>query len=113
MAVGAAVSQPNYLGEWAAADAPVCYEYLDHTADVQLHSWGTSLEEAFGQQVIAMMALITELPTVHLAPPVLAEVASTGHDLHSLFYNFLDAWLYKFNAELFVCRLGLGVRVRG
>ena len=82
----------------------MCYEYLDHTADVQLHSWGNSLEEAFGQQVIAMMALITELPTVHLAPPVLAEVVSTGHDLHSLFYNFLDEWLYKFNAELFVCR---------
>ena len=85
----------------------MCYEYLDHTADVQLHSWGASLEEAFGQQVIAMMALITELETVDLAPPALAEVVevvSTGHNLHSLLYNFLDEWLYKFNAELFVCR---------
>ena len=24
--------------------------------------------------------------------------------MHSLLYNFLDEWLYKFNAELFVCR---------
>ena len=30
------------------------YEYLDHTADVQLHSWGASLDEAF-QNIIPCM----------------------------------------------------------
>ena len=77
-------------------------EYLDHTADVQLHSWGATLEDAFAQQVLAMMGLMTELPTVE--PSAVREVTAEGHDLHSLLYNFLDEWLFQFNAEYFVCR---------
>ena len=37
------------------------YEYLDHTADVQLHAWGPSLKEAFEQCAKAMFGYITEL----------------------------------------------------
>ena len=68
----------------------------------QLHSWGATLEVAFEQQVLAVMGLITELPTV--AVPSTREVAAEGHDLQSLLYNFLDEWLFQFNSELFVCR---------
>ena len=47
------------------------WEHLDHTADVQLHAWGTRLEEAFAQCALAMFALMTELETVGvwLPPP--------------------------------------------
>ena len=53
------------------------WEHLDHTADVQLHAWGTRLEEAFEQCALAMFALMTELETVgvwlpphHPPPPI-------------------------------------------
>ncbi|XP_075051335.1 protein archease isoform X2 [Mixophyes fleayi] len=73
------------------------YEYLDHTADVQLHAWGDTLEEAFEQCVMAMFGYMTDIETVE--PIDTVEVTSEGHDMLSLLYNFLDDWLYKFSAD--------------
>ena len=97
---------------WARGDAPLQYEYLDHTADVQIHSWGSTTEEAFEQMVIGVMGLITDdLTTVNVnlekvvaSPSSRRDVAVEGHDLPSLLYNFLDEWLFQFNADQFLCR---------
>jgi len=35
------------------------FEFRDHTADVQVRSWGSSLEEAFSQTAYSLMATIT------------------------------------------------------
>ncbi|XP_006117597.3 protein archease isoform X1 [Pelodiscus sinensis] len=75
------------------------YEYLDHTADVQLHAWGDTLEETFEQCVMAMFGYMTDTETVE--PLDTVEVETEGHDLFSLLYNFLNEWLYKFSAEQF------------
>uniref|UniRef100_A0A3Q3NG04 Protein archease n=1 Tax=Labrus bergylta TaxID=56723 RepID=A0A3Q3NG04_9LABR len=75
------------------------YEYLDHTADVQIHSWGSSLEEAFEQCAMGMFGYMTDTETVE--PIDTVEVESEGDDMESLLFHFLDDWLYKFCADLF------------
>uniref|UniRef100_A0A2R9BQD8 Protein archease n=1 Tax=Pan paniscus TaxID=9597 RepID=A0A2R9BQD8_PANPA len=75
------------------------YEYLDHTADVQLHAWGDTLEEAFEQCAMAMFGYMTDTGTVEPLPTV--EVETQGDDLQSLLFHFLDEWLYKFSADEF------------
>uniref|UniRef100_A0A2C9M582 Archease domain-containing protein n=1 Tax=Biomphalaria glabrata TaxID=6526 RepID=A0A2C9M582_BIOGL len=80
---------------------PVQYEYLDHTADVQLHSWGSSLKESFEQVATAMFNYMTtdyntvEMKEVH-------EIEVTADDLLSLLYHFLDEFLFLFSAEPFI-----------
>ncbi|XP_058299264.1 protein archease isoform X3 [Hylobates moloch] len=81
------------------------YEYLDHTADVQLHAWGDTLEEAFEQCAMAMFGYMTDTGTVE--PLQTVEVETQGDDLQSLLFHFLDEWLYKFSAdEFFIPRVG-------
>merc|ERR1711911_60467 len=78
---------------------PSKYEYLDHTADVQLHSWGSNLEEAFEQCAVAMFGYMTEIDKVEITST--QEVEAQGEDLLSLLFHFLDEFLYIFSAEPF------------
>ncbi|XP_036034813.1 protein archease [Onychomys torridus] len=73
------------------------YEYLDHTADVQLQAWGHALEEAFEQCVTVMFGYMTDTGTVE--PLQTVEAETQGDDLQTLFLHFLDEWLYKFSVD--------------
>lgn len=76
---------------------------LDHTADVQLHSWGESLSEAFEQNGMAMFGYMTELDTVEIREKHVIEAQS--EDLDGLLYRFLDELLFLFSAEPFlICK---------
>ena len=92
------------------------YEYLDHTADVQLHSWGSDLKEAFENVGIAMFGTVpaiycmgivtvinsgymTEIDTVDMHN--LYAIEAEGDDLEGLLFHFLDEWLFAFSAEPF------------
>ncbi|XP_076172454.1 protein archease [Ptiloglossa arizonensis] len=88
------------LNEEDFAIPPVKYEYLDHTADVQLHAWGDTLEEAFEQCAVAMFGYMTDLEWVQMTQ--VYNVDAEGHDMESLLFHFLDELLFMFSAEPFI-----------
>jgi len=78
------------------------FEFLDHTADVQIHAWGSDLKEAFESAALSLSDYISELHTIEgTGEPI--EISVSGHDLYSLLYAFLDEVLFQFNAEYFIC----------
>ncbi|KAL3120335.1 hypothetical protein niasHT_001148 [Heterodera trifolii] len=79
---------------------PCQYEYLDHTADVQLHAWGQSLGEALEQLTIALYGYMT-IEIDRVEPIYTMDFSASGHDLSALVYNLLDNCLYSFCAEPF------------
>ncbi|XP_077280452.1 protein archease [Temnothorax americanus] len=76
---------------------PVKYEYLDHTADVQLHAWGDTMDEAFEQCAIAMFNYMTDLERVEMTQ--VRHIEADGDDMESLLFHFLDELLFMFSAE--------------
>ena len=82
------------------------WEYLDHTADVLVHSWGDSTAEAFGQSALALWSHIVDRPHIEysagVCPPRI--ISAFGKDLLDLLFNFLDACLYAYGADYFLCK---------
>ena len=72
------------------------YEYLPHTADVQLHSWGSTLPSALQHLATAMFGYQTDLNIVGTKSEI-GPMEVTGHDLHTLVFSFLDEWLVNFH----------------
>lgn len=79
-------------------EIPECkYEYLDHPADVQIHSWGDDLTEAFEQAAVGMFGYMTEIDKVDIS--ITQNIEADGDDMESLLFHFLDEFLYIFSAE--------------
>lgn len=78
------------------------YEYLDHTADVQLHAWGVTLKGAFENIIPCMFNYITDLAVIEIKESFCTTVS--GHDFHSLLYAFMDEFLFKFCTDGFICK---------
>lgn len=80
------------------------YEYLDHTADVQCHTWGKTLQEAFEVMIPCMFNYMTDLTTVEVDPAVTEEFTVDGHDMQSLLFRYMDEFLFRFCTDGFACR---------
>eukprot|EP01121_Diplochlamys_sp_Union-15-3_P010129 TRINITY_DN2817_c0_g1_i1.p1 TRINITY_DN2817_c0_g1~~TRINITY_DN2817_c0_g1_i1.p1 ORF type:complete len:152 (-),score=31.93 TRINITY_DN2817_c0_g1_i1:195-650(-) len=79
---------------------PKGYEYLDHTADVQIHAWGTNMKECFEQAALGLFGYMTEIDSVEIDPdmePTAIEVQA--EDLESLLYTFLEEFLFVFGTD--------------
>ncbi|KAK4523125.1 hypothetical protein GAYE_PCTG36G1016 [Galdieria yellowstonensis] len=83
------------------------YEYLDHTADVQIHCWGNSWESAFAAAGLSLFGYMTDLKTVKPDPEIGSiHIQAQGHDLYSLLYKFLDECLFQYGANyIILCQL--------
>ncbi|KAL5966303.1 Protein archease [Taenia solium] len=89
------------------------FEYLDHTADVQLHAWGADLKEAFEQVAMAMFGyMTTDYDSIDMTQSLEIEASDVifgsscvlnhpGTDMKSLLFQFLDEWLFAFCADAF------------
>lgn len=73
------------------------FEYLDHTADVQIHSWGFDLTEAFEQSAMGMFNYMTDIDAV--VPRSQREISVEGDDLESLLYKYLDEFLFMMSCD--------------
>mmetsp|Transcript_14153 Transcript_14153/g.23666 ORF Transcript_14153/g.23666 Transcript_14153/m.23666 type:complete len:191 (-) Transcript_14153:332-904(-) len=82
------------------------YEYLNHPADIILHSWGTDLPSSLCNIALCMFGYITSLESISTNEAESNEhgshMVAEGHDMRSLVYSFLDEWLYNFHAFDFV-----------
>eukprot|EP00878_Enallax_costatus_P008424 GHUV01008805.1.p1 GENE.GHUV01008805.1~~GHUV01008805.1.p1 ORF type:complete len:228 (+),score=74.02 GHUV01008805.1:1157-1840(+) len=91
--------QPNMPAYRSAAVGQHKFEYLDHTADVQLHAWGGSLKEAFEQVGLAMFNYMTPVDALCVDDACTRDFSASGHDLHSLLFAYLDELLFVYSTE--------------
>jgi len=78
-------------------EMPKQFEYLDHTADVQIHSWGKTMPEAFEQACQAMFNYMTDINGI--LPKKTVEIHAKGSDSNSLLFSFLDEFLFLSSSD--------------
>lgn len=70
------------------------FEFLEHTADVYVAAYGTTLKETFENAALAVFEVMTE--TEKITPASKETVEVDGHDEEALLYNWLETLLVKF-----------------
>lgn len=74
------------------------FEFRDHTADVQVRSWGPSLEEAFSQTAYSLMATITP-DLKKITAKIEKKITIKAEDKEALLFDFLSEFLYIFDVD--------------
>ncbi|HEX7032015.1 MAG TPA: archease [Nitrososphaera sp.] len=64
------------------------FRYLDHMTDAVIEAYGETLEEAFENAARGLNDTMIDLKTV--VPETEVRITASGHDLHSLLFDWLD-----------------------
>ncbi|KJP86155.1 hypothetical protein AK88_04206 [Plasmodium fragile] len=78
------------------------YEYLDHPADVILHSYGKTLSECFESACVSMFNYMCNLDKVE--PTLSRHITASGESLEDLLYNFLTECHFLYGSEYIICK---------
>lgn len=105
------VKENQFSMEAMPDELPGKWEYLDHTADVQLHVWGTDHGRAHATAVLALHAYMVDDAANSVDCHLCKLVTATGHDDHSLLFAILDEFLYLFHTESFVATRAVTLRL--
>lgn len=73
------------------------YEFLDHTADVGVRAWGSSLPELFVNVVRGMMEIMVDVDEV--VPRVTRQIDIEAEDRESLLMEWLNETIYLIETE--------------
>ena len=78
-------------------DKTVKFEFLEHTADVYIASYGKTIEEAFENAAIAMFEVMTD--TKKVKSTLEDSILVKGKDDLELLYNWLEILIVNFETK--------------
>lgn len=78
----------------------MAYEFLEHTADIKFVAKGKTLEEVFKESALALKETMTK--GVEIKKIEEKDIGVEGKDYESMLRNFLEEFLFIFDAEDFV-----------
>jgi SHS2 domain-containing protein len=80
---------------------PRLYRIIEHTADTGFEVWGATRAEVFAAAARAFFAIMWQISAPQTGEPQAIEVA--GGDPGELLVNFLEEFLYLYDAKGLVC----------
>ncbi|MCX7911965.1 MAG: archease [Dehalococcoidales bacterium] len=73
------------------------FELIEHTADLGIRAWGSTLAESFANAAYGMFSIMADLDGV--VPKEVRELEVEGDDWDSLLFEWLNSLLYYFDVE--------------
>ena len=85
------------------------YEYLDHTADLGIRGIGTTLEQAFSEGALAMLAAMANLDRIGGSRSI--PIRCAAPDIPALFVEWLNEILYQRQVNDVLLRSACVIRI--